>query len=349
MSTATRVPETSLMAPGELSADDAMVTLRRVGRRKLTADSFRRFRFGDGFTEARALGFQLALALIPLLISVVGLSASIRNSQLAQAMRDTLLSFAPGGGGDALRQALENGSRGGGSGRLAFVLGLGVAVYQAIMAMGQLERGANRIYGVERDRDAQDKYRRAAWLGPAVGAPALLGFLLMVAGGRAVSTFAETYGWPDGLRLTLQILCWPIGALLALVAITVIFRTAPRRYQPSQSWLAFGAGLTLVLWLVFSGLLALYVANSSTFGRVYGPLTSVLALLLWCQLTSMAIFLGIAFAAQLEAVRAGVRRPDVGDPEPEDEDRDSDARRPDLDDTAPGKRQDATEQAGTSR
>jgi uncharacterized BrkB/YihY/UPF0761 family membrane protein len=39
------------------------------------------------------------------------------------------------------------------------------------------------------------------------------------------------------------------------------------------------------------------------------------ALLLWSQLTSLALFFGVAFAAQLEAVRAGVPSPVTVDPE----------------------------------
>lgn len=41
---------------------------------------------------------------------------------------------------------------------------------------------------------------------------------------------------------------------------------------------------------------------------LHRPLTGVIALLLWAQLTSVAIFFGIAVAAQLEAVRAGIRQ-----------------------------------------
>jgi hypothetical protein len=41
----------------------------------------------------------------------------------------------------------------------------------------------------------------------------------------------------------------------------------------------------------------------------------MIALLLWSQLTSLALFLGVAFAAQLEAVRAGVPSPVTLDPE----------------------------------
>jgi uncharacterized BrkB/YihY/UPF0761 family membrane protein len=96
----------------------------------------------------------------------------------------------------------------------------------------------------------------------------------------------------------------------------VLFERSPRRRQPGYSWLAFGSAVALLLWLVLTGLLALYVAQSSSFGTTYGPLTGVFALLIWANLTSMALFLGIAFAAQLEAVRAGVAAPATADPGP---------------------------------
>ena len=81
-------------------------------------------------------------------------------------------------------------------------------------------------------------------------------------------------------------------------------------------WLIGGSvlGAVLMVWLVLTGLLALYVARSASFGTTYGPLTGVFALLLWANLSSVALFLGVAFAAQLEAVRAGVPAPASADP-----------------------------------
>ena len=69
-----------------------------------------------------------------------------------------------------------------------------------------------------------------------------------------------------------------------------------------------------MLWLFLTGLLALYVVKSGSFGSTYGPLTGIFALLLWANLSSVALFLGIAFAAQLEAVRAGAPTPASDDP-----------------------------------
>lgn len=322
MSTATRVPQTSTMAADELSADDAAAILRRIGRWRLVKDSFTRFRYGDGFTSARALGFQFVTAFIPLVIAVVGLAGSLSADRAARAMQATLLRLAPGTSSDAvessLRQGLKQGA--GGGERVALVVGLLTALVALVTAMGQTERGANRIYGVQRDRPSTRKYARAAVLALAAGVPAMVGFVVLIGGGIAAEVFGQVYGWSSGTVTSAKLLRWPVGIALDLVAITVMFRWAPRRRQPGSTWMAIGAGLSLVLWLVFTGLLALYLRSSSSFGEVYGPLTGIIALLLWAQLSAIALLLGLAFAAQLEAVRAGRPEPKTADPESGDTD-----------------------------
>jgi YihY family inner membrane protein len=313
MSTATHVPETSRFSRDELSADDARATLAHVGLRHLAIDSFRRFRYGDGFTSSRALGFQFVLSFLPLVIAFVGLSSVIRAQDLAAALKATLLSLTPGSTSDAVKQALTEGSsQNGGGARLALAVGLVTALVALATSMGQIERASNRIYGVQRDRPTREKYTRATLLMVTAGIPAMIGFLVLVAGGALAQSLTDVYGLGDTTRTAMQWLRWPIGALLDLIAITALFRWAPRRRQPGFSWLAVVA---LALWLVFTGLLALYISSSSSFGEVYGPLTGIVALLVWSQLTSVALLLGIAFAAQLEALRAGVTSPVAMDPE----------------------------------
>jgi uncharacterized BrkB/YihY/UPF0761 family membrane protein len=60
--------------------------------------------------------------------------------------------------------------------------------------MGQVERGANRIYGIARDRPSLHKYGRAAVLAVVAGLPAMLGFLLIVAGSAAAESLEQVYG-----------------------------------------------------------------------------------------------------------------------------------------------------------
>ncbi len=129
-----------------------------------------------------------------------------------------------------------------------------------------------------------------------------------------LSSPAPTDGPTVRKRLWL-LLRLPVGVLLALASITLLLSRAPRRQQPGWSWTGIGAGVALTLWVLFTYLLSVYVEQSASFGSTYGPLTGIVALVLWAYLTSMALFLGIAFSAQLEAVRAGVMDPERGDPE----------------------------------
>ncbi|MEH0420647.1 YihY/virulence factor BrkB family protein [Streptomyces sp. B21-083] len=318
MGTVVHVPQTSDMIGEELSGDEALTALRRYGGIRLLVDSFTRFRYADGFTNARALAFQIVLGLVPLSLALVGLATSVHTEVVGRVIERALGDIVPGAGAGVFDEAFA-GTRRSADGdvwsTLALWLGLAFAVLNLASAMGQIERGANRIYGIERDRPFTRKYGRALLLSVAGGLPMVLGFMVLVAGEAVGDAVARTLGSAgDGTRwwVTLEV---PVGLALAWIASAVIFRWSPRRRQPGYTWLAFGSGVHLVLWLSATWLLALYVGKSAAFGAVYGPLTAFVALLLWANVTGVALFLGIAFAAQLEARRAGIEsavRPDPG-------------------------------------
>src|SRR6478672_1255725 len=316
MGTATRVPETITIAGDELSADDAVTTLRRYGRWNLVKDSFVRFRYADGFTNARAVALQVCLAFIPFVIAVVGLSSALHHEKAGQVIIQTLARVLPGGEkGDMVQEAAQRTQNlGATGGQVALWLGLLAAIVALTTAMGQIERGANRIYGIERDRPAVQKYGRALLMALTAGLLSLLGFLVIIAGDALGDSLAAVYGWSDTSETLWRIGRWPVGVILAWASFTVVLARAPRRRQPGYSWLAFGSGVSLSLWLLLTGLLALYVAEGASFGTTYGPLTGIFALLLWANLSSVALFLGVAFAGQLEAVRAGTPAPAAADP-----------------------------------
>jgi YihY family inner membrane protein len=306
MSTATSVPETY-----ELEGDDALRTLRRTGWGQLARDSFQRFRAADGFSHSRALAFQVTLALLPAVIATVGLATAVQASRFRQLVVQTVDRLAPGPAGQLITEAVQQGAKSGARGGIAaLVLGALAALGSATLAMGQIERGANRLYGVERDRPTTQKYWNAFLLACSAGVLVLLAFVLIVAG----ADIAKATGLSGVVRALWTLLRWPLSIALAVVAFAVLFREAPRRRQPSWSWLAVGSGVSVLLWFVFTGLLAFYLnASSGTFGRTYGPLTGMIAVLVWAFLTALAVFLGLAFAAQLEAVRAGVPEPVTGE------------------------------------
>jgi YihY family inner membrane protein len=301
MSTATSVPETY-----DLEGDDALQTLRHTGWGRLLKDAFVRFRAADGFSHSRALAYQVMLTLLPFVIAVVGLATALQAEDLRDLVTRSVDRLAPGPAGQVFTQAIRQGAKNAASGGwTALLLGAAAALTSATLAMGQLERGANRLYGIEQDRPTTKKYLNGFKLACTAGVLTVAAFLIIVAG-------SDLTNGSGALAAIWSVLRWPLSIAFVIVAFALLFKAAPRRRQPSWSWLAVGSGMSVLLWFVFTGLLALYL-GAGTFGRTYGPLTGIIAVLLWTFLTSLAIYLGLAFAAQLEAVRAGVPQPRSGE------------------------------------
>jgi uncharacterized BrkB/YihY/UPF0761 family membrane protein len=151
------------------------------------------------------------------------------------------------------------------------------------------------------------KYLVGLGLAITAGLFALLSLVVLM-GGAAIRNALD---WGETFDAIWRIARWPLGLTLAVASVALLFEYSPRRRQPEASWLAFGAAVSAVLWLAFMGVLAGYMDATDSFGATYGPIAGTIGVLLWTFLTSVALFLGLAFAAQLEAVRAGVQEPRI--------------------------------------
>jgi YihY family inner membrane protein len=300
MSTANVIPET-----WNLQGDDARETLLRTGRFRLLRDAFKRLRLADGFSHARSIAFLLSLLFIEGVIALVGLASVLGSGGLSDAIVRGLQTAAPGPAGRILTDAVAQAHRvGTGAQYVALWAALGAAIVTGTTLLGQLERGMNRIYGVEQDRPTIRKYGNAFLLLCSAGVLGALGFLCLALGNVIGGAFNN-----DAAGTVWVVVRWPAGLLFITAAVVLILRKAPNRRQPGWSWLAMGAVLAVGLWVVVTVAVGLFFSVSSTFGRTYGPLAGIVALLLWTYASSAAVLYGVSVAAQLEAVRAGVPAP----------------------------------------
>lgn len=310
MSSVPRVPETAAISGHELGGQSAWRIILS-NRRTLFIESFRRFRYGDGFSHSRALGFQLALTMVPLMIAGVGLSNTFYVERLGTVLRLTMLYLTPGASDAVVSDAFRH-AHGDESSVVALWLGVLLAIVAMTTAMGQVERGANRIYGIQRDRPALQKYSRAFGMAFLAGFPALIGYVVLVTAGTFGDVVERVFGIDDD---EVTVIAMPVGVALLLAAVTAMLKYAPRRHQPGWSFLALGTATALLVWLLFTGLVALYLVFSDDLGNVYGPLTAVIVLLLWGLVTAIAIFLALAISAQIESKCAGEHEGALDDPE----------------------------------
>ena len=300
MSSATLVPETR-----DLTGDDAWRLLKSHGRWRLATESWERLLAGDGFTHARSLAFTISLVAIEGLIGLVGLASVVHTREVGRIIDDTIRQVVPGPAGNVLTTAVSHAHHVATHHHyLALVFGILGTLYVATIAMGQLERGLNRIYGVEKDRPPVEKYTRAFVFAISAGTLATASFACLALGRHL---FGSTKS--DALSTSWAIIRWPLGLLLITSAVTLLFRYSPQRHQPKLSWLLFGSAVSVLSWAVVTAILGVFYSSSSSFTTTYGPLAGIVALLVWSFLSSCALFFGAAMAAQLESLRSGSPTP----------------------------------------
>jgi YihY family inner membrane protein len=300
MSSANAVPETR-----DLTGSDVKETLRHTGSMRLLRDAFERLRASDGFSHARSMAFATSLILVQAVIALLGLASVLGAGRVSDAIVGMLQDVFPGPAGAVLTDAVGQAHEAGAQNRsLALTLGLAGAIFTGTILLGQIERAMNRLYGIERDRPTLTKYGRAFVLTISAGLLAVGAFVIMLLGqgvGSSLDSPVAKDVW--------NVVRWPLAFVLLTGATACIFRWSPRRHQPEWSWLAIGALLSVALVVVVTIVLNGIFQLSSTFGQTYGPLAGFVALLLWTLLASIALLYGVAIAAQLEAVRAGVPAP----------------------------------------
>lgn len=251
----------------------------------------RRFLGADGTSHTRALAYSTMFVVLSGFIGLLGLASVLEVEEVRGIVTELGKSIAPGPSNELIQEAARSGAR---HATTAAVFGLAAAAVAGTIAMTQIERTGNRLAGSSRDRRAAPRFVIAFALAVTVGLVFAAGAMVLGAG-RAIPSGS---GWSDELRGAWSVARWPIGVVIVAAAILLMFRFAPRASLGPWRSLLIGSAVAVVLWVAFTGLLSLYFSLSSD-SNPYGPLLSIVALLLWSMLGSLALTLGMATAAEL--------------------------------------------------
>jgi membrane protein len=131
-----------------------------------------------------------------------------------------------------------------------------------------------------------------------VGLPAVLAFL----------------GVPSSQSLLLRMASFALLLLGILVGLAMLYRYGPCRQAPRWHWVTPGSLVATMLWIAASALFSWYVATFSTYDATYGPLGTVVGIMMWFYVTVYAVLLGAELNAELELQT--VRDSTSGPPKP---------------------------------
>jgi YihY family inner membrane protein len=252
---------------------------------------------------AQAIAFNLFLAFFPTLLIAVGLATSPigGRTSLFDLISD-LTSFLPPGSQQIVSEFLVK--RGPDAWKWALV-GLGGTLLAGSQVMKLLMEGIHTIYGDRERPGFFARQLRALALLILTIAPLLLAAILGVFGRPLRRWLAMEFGKSASAEALWAVFFHGIAILLAMIAVTVIYRWARPKEQSLTSVLP-GAMVATLLWWVADISFGFYV-RKMPYGMIYGGLAAVIGLLIWMELSTVIIFLGAAWNAELAESRRGAR------------------------------------------
>jgi len=259
---------------------------------------------------AAALAYYGFLAVPSLLLVAVGAFGVFAGPGAVASLVERLERIIPAEAAALLGESLTRVTENAGGGVVLIGVGFLIALWSATGAMTALMRGLNRVYGHEETRGFVRQRLVALGMMAWAFVAFLLAFGLLVLGpplSAWVGSALDLEGAVSWIWWTAQ---WPIlvGGLLA--AFAGILTLGPDRARATRR-ITPGAGVSVAIWLLASGLFALYVSSFGSYNKTWGTLSAVIVMLTWLWISSLAVLFGAQVDAELEegAGAAAARRP----------------------------------------
>ena len=288
--------EPKLPDPGltDLSRQDYKAILVRAAKKALA----------DGITDlAAALAYYSFLAIPAVLLVAVGLFTLIASPDAITTLMEKIGSVAPSQTTELLGGSLRRLNQNQSSSVIMTIVGFVLALWTTTGAMTSFMRALNRAYDRDETRNFVKQRVVAVQMVVALGVAFLLIFGLLVLGplmsrwiGQALN-IEGVFGW------IWWIAQWPvlIGGLLA--AFAAVLYLGPNVEHPRWQFITPGSVVAVFVWLVASGLFAIYTSMFGSYNKTWGSLAAVIVMLTWLWLTGLALLFGAEVNAEAERSR----------------------------------------------
>ena len=273
--------------------------------------SFKEFLADDCMGLAQQIAYSSLLAFFPAMIFLIGL---LDLADAYDTLREFLSPVAPRGVIDTLESLQETTANKGAASVTAFVAGAAGAVWAASGAMGSIMKAVNRAYDRTEARPFWKTRAIAILLVVTTGLVTAMLLLLIVFGGPLGEAIAAKAGLGTVFRWVWAVLRWPIAFLAILLFFALVYYLAPNQDVRTWKWISPGSLVGGVLWLVLSGLFALYTSFAGSYNETYGSIAGGIVLLLWLNYSAFALLFGAELNSELDR-QADIRAaggPDAG-------------------------------------
>jgi membrane protein len=283
-------------APARLGADGWAAAAKR---------SLREFKEDNLQDWAAALTYYGILSVFPGLLVLVSLLGLLGKSA-TQPVITGLTKAAPGSVRQIVLDAMVHLQDSHATAGVLAAVGIVVGLWSASSYVAGFMRASNVIYDVPEGRPLwkTTPIRLAVTLVMLVLLVASA--LIVVVTGGLAARVGHALGMGSAAVTAWNIAKWPVLLIIVSVMFAILYWASPNARHGFRL-VSPGSALAVVLWLIASGLFALYVAHFGSYNRVYGSLAGVIIFLIWMWISNTAVLIGAEFNAELERGRAIAR------------------------------------------
>jgi membrane protein len=290
------------------SAPERLTGIPKTGWFAILKRSIREFKHDDITDRAAALTYYGVLAIFPAMLVLVAILGMLGKSTTQQLL-DNIGQVAPGGVNSFLKNVVTQVQGKAGAAGFAGVIGIVIALWSASGYVAAFMRASNTIYDVDEGRPMWKTapIRLATTL--ALVVMLVIAAAIVVLTGPIAGQVGKAFGIGHTVVLVWDIAKWPVLVIIVSVMISLLYKASPNVRQPGFRWISAGGVLAVAVWLIASGLFAVYVGFSGSYNKTYGTLATVIIFLVWLWISNVAILLGAEFNAEIQrerAIRAGL-------------------------------------------
>ncbi|HET9325072.1 MAG TPA: YihY/virulence factor BrkB family protein [Gaiellaceae bacterium] len=289
--------EPKLADPGmsDLSKRDYLAAVRRAFKQSLN----------DHITNlAAALAYYSFLAIPAALLVAVGVFNLVADEDLVEEMVQRLQGVAPPEAvtlvEQTMRRVVESQAN---SGIALVVVGSVLALWTVTGAMETLMWALNAAYDREETRGFVKRRLTALAMVAMLLLAFVLAFGLLVLGPAVSGWIGSSVGLEAFVKWVWWTAQWPVLIVGLLLAFATVLYLGPNVEQPRWSFLSLGTAISVVVWLLASGLFAVYVGQFSSYNKAWGSLAGVIIMLTWLWITGLALLFGAEVNAEVERSR----------------------------------------------
>jgi membrane protein len=252
---------------------------------------------------ASAVAYNAFLAIPSALLVALGGFSLLAGPSAVQTIMSHLSSVMPKSAVSLLGSSLTRTTQAHSGGVVMIAVGLVLALWSLSGAMQTVMWAMNMAYQRDETRNFVKKRLIAVAMIISIVVAFALVFCLLVLGPHMTTWVGSAIGNKTVVTWAWWIGQWPILIFGLLTAFAVVLYLAPNVSPPRWQFISPGAVFAVIVWLIASGLFAVYTSQFSSYNKTWGSLSAVIVMLTWLWLSALALLFGAEINAEAERSR----------------------------------------------